>query len=103
MIKPKIVVETDERTVRVIVKQAAVFTNWLWIKHALSKVPADREVLVDLSQTRLVDHTVMEKLHEMEMAYEHAGRKFRIVGLEDHHPLSYHPQAARKKAALATI
>jgi MFS superfamily sulfate permease-like transporter len=99
MIKPRISVENvDERTVRVGVKQAAVFTNWLWLKNALKKVPADREVVLDLAETRLVDHTVMEKLHELEREYEHAGRKLHIVGLEGHVPMSSHPHAARKKA-----
>ena len=81
------------------VKEAVVFTNWLWLKGALGKVAANRDVILDLSETRLVDHTVMEKLHEMEAEYEHRGRSLRVVGLEDHSPMSDHPQAARKKAA----
>ena len=101
MLKPLITVESrDERTSVVTVKQAAVFTNWLWLKNTLDKVSSDRDVVVDLSSTRLVDHTVMEKLHELESEYEHAGRKLSVVGLDDHRPMSKHPQAARKKAAV---
>ncbi len=102
MIKPKIdVVDQDARTVRVSVRGSAVFTNWLWLKNTLAKIPADRAVVLDLSQTRLVDHTVMEKMHELEREYDHEGRKLLLVGLEDHTPLSLHPHAARKKARVA--
>jgi MFS superfamily sulfate permease-like transporter len=101
MIKPKIHVETSAAQTRVSPLGAVVFTNWLWLKHALTKAPADRELVLDLSGTRLVDHTVMEKLEEMKREYEHAGRKFLLVGLESHRPMSHHPHAARKKVAVA--
>jgi len=61
----------------------------------------DKDVILDLAETRLVDHTVMEKLHELESEYEHAGRKLTVVGLEEHRPMSSHPQAARKKAEVS--
>jgi MFS superfamily sulfate permease-like transporter len=101
MLKPRIDVREEERTVRVSVKGALVFTNWLWLKHRLGKLPRDKDVVLDLAQTRLVDHTVMESLHELQREYEHEGRKLFLVGLEHHRPLSSHPFAARKKRALA--
>ena len=98
MVKPNITVEPrDDRTSVVTVHQAAVFTNWLWLKGRLDRIGPDRDVVLDLSQTKLVDHTVMEKLHELGAEYEHAGRKLSVVGLEGHRPMSSHPQAARKK------
>ena len=100
MIKPKIDIATrDDGTSVVKVEQSVVFTNWLWLKAALGRVDPKNNVIIDLSQTRLVDHTVMEKLHEMESEYRHAGRRLTVVGLEDHRPMSSHPQAARKKGA----
>ena len=100
MLKPTISVESRDATTSVVkVEQAAVFTNWLWLKNRLDKVAPTQNVVLDLSGTRLVDHTVMEKLHELESEYEHAGRKLTVVGLEDHRPMSAHPQAARKKGA----
>jgi MFS superfamily sulfate permease-like transporter len=100
LVKPPIVVEArDDRTCSVVVKRAAVFTNWLWLKKTLDRISPDMDVVLDLSETRLVDHTVMEKLHDLEREYEHNHRKLTIVGLEDHRPFSDHPHAARKKAA----
>src|SRR5262249_25472770 len=89
----------DERTVRIIPKGAVVFTNWLWLKHVLSKVPAGKDVVLDLSETKLVDHTVMEKLDELQRESGHTGRKFLVEGLGNHAPMSSHPHAARKKPA----
>jgi MFS superfamily sulfate permease-like transporter len=99
MVKPPIAVEAkDDRTVVVSVRKALVFSNWLWLKGTLDRVGPDKDVVLDLSETRLVDHTVMESLHEMGRSYEHAGRKLVLAGLEQHRPLSSHPHAARKKS-----
>src|SRR5260370_37570994 len=69
LVKPPIVVEArDERTCVVLVKRAAVFANWLWLKKTLDRVAPDKDVMLHLSETRLVDHTVMEKLHDLERA-----------------------------------
>jgi MFS superfamily sulfate permease-like transporter len=99
MVKPPIAVEAkDDKTVVVSVRKALVFSNWLWLKGTLDRVGPDKDVVLDLSETRLVDHTVMESLHEMGRSYEHAGRKLVLSGLEQHRPLSSHPHAARKKS-----
>jgi MFS superfamily sulfate permease-like transporter len=55
-----------------------------------------KNVIVDLSDTRLVDHTVMEKLHELERDFEREGLRLEVVGLDNHRPLSAHPFSARK-------
>ena len=52
----------------------------------------------DSSDTRLVDHTVMEKLHGLQKEFERHGRTLKIEGLENHQPLSKHPDAARRKS-----
>ncbi len=91
------VVEQDPQTYRVSLQHAAVFSNWVFIKHQLSKLDRQRDVILDLSDVHLVDHTVMEKLHEMEMEFEEAGRKFHVVGLDNHRQLSNHPHSARKR------
>jgi MFS superfamily sulfate permease-like transporter len=87
----------NERTYVVVVRKAAVFSNWLGLKKVLDALEPDKDVVVDLSATRLVDHTVMEKLHDLEREYLEQGRRFVVTGLEGHNPLSSHPHAARKK------
>jgi MFS superfamily sulfate permease-like transporter len=77
-------------------RHAAVFSNWIGVKKRIERC-AHREVIIDLSQTRFVDHTVMEKLHGLQAEFRRAGRALVIAGLQRHRPLSKHPQAARKR------
>lgn len=87
---------TGDRRVTLVVKRAAVFSNWLGLRSAIVAGGAEAdEVVIDLSQTRLVDHSVMEKLHELEREFVDAGKRLTVVGLEAHVPLSKHPLAAR--------
>jgi MFS superfamily sulfate permease-like transporter len=88
-----------EDTVVISAKGSAVFTNWIPFKREIQQLGlADRNnVIIDLSGTQLVDHSVMEKLHEMEQDFDQAGLRFEVVGLEGHQQLSNHPLAARKK------
>lgn len=80
-----------------VVRKAAVFSNWLMLRAAIQKAAAGRdEVAVDLSHTRLVDHSTMEKLHELEREFAATGKTLKLIGLDAHTPLSAHPLAARK-------
>jgi MFS superfamily sulfate permease-like transporter len=87
----------DDSTYVVTVRKAAVFSNWLGLKKVLDSLEPDRDVVVDLAATRLVDHTVMEKLHECGREYAARGRRFEVSGLHNHRPFSSHPHAARQR------
>jgi len=91
------VVEQDSKTYRVTVHHAAVFSNWIFIKHKINKLDLDHDVILDLSEVHLVDHTVMERLHDMEREFDEAHRKLHVVGLDNHTKLSHHPHSARKR------
>src|SRR5262249_28403521 len=90
------VVPEGDKLVVVAVKKAAVFSNWLGLQSVIRKQAEGRdEVVVDLSRTWLVDHSVMEKLHEMERQFSEQGKQLSVIGLEAHEPRSAHPHAAR--------
>jgi MFS superfamily sulfate permease-like transporter len=95
------VVPEGDRLVVLVVKRAAVFSNWLGLRDAIVTQAVGREeVVVDMSQTRLVDHSVMEKLHEIETAFAAAGKQFKVIGLDAHRALSSHPRATRMGAGV---
>ena len=99
------VASTDDERVAVLkVRQAAVFANWLGLKSAILKYAVDRdEVVLDLSETKFVDHSTMEKLHQLEQELAAADKALKVVGLDSHRPLSAHPLAARKCARHAPV
>ncbi|MEQ1745107.1 MAG: hypothetical protein ABMA02_06770 [Saprospiraceae bacterium] len=80
------------------VEKSALFTNWLGLKSKLEAIPQGMHVTIDLSKTHLVDHSVMENLHHFEHDYILSGGHVKIVGLDEHKPLSGHKLAARKKS-----
>lgn len=79
------------------IDKAAVFTNYLGVKRKLEEIPTGFNVTIDLKKTKLVDHSVMESLHLFKNDYEsHDGGTVKIIGLEEHKPLSNHEFAGRK-------
>jgi MFS superfamily sulfate permease-like transporter len=99
------VVEDDADTYRIIASYSAVFSNWIPFRRQLvnAGMVQHKNVVLDMSECRLVDHTVMEKLHELEKDFAQEGLTFRIEGLENHRPLSKHPHAARKCKARGAV
>jgi MFS superfamily sulfate permease-like transporter len=78
-------------------QSSAVFFNWLLIRRRIVSegLKQRKNVVLDLSSTKLVDHTVMEKLEELEHTFEAQGLTLEVVGLEGHIALSAHPKAVR--------
>ena len=105
LFKPYLVVEiTGPDTCTIEVKHSAIFSNWILFKRQIDNLglKEKKNLILDMSDTLLVDHTVMEKLHELERDFEANGLKLSIVGLENHRPFSDHPAAARKKSAVVS-
>jgi MFS superfamily sulfate permease-like transporter len=93
----------DEKTVLLRVRKAAVFSNWLSLKRKIAEQGAEVDIVLDLSETCYVDHSVMEKLHELSHDFDERDRRLKIAGLEGHRALSDHPLAARKKTIEAAL
>jgi len=91
--------DVDDKTSLVRASQSAVFSNWLPFKRQIEELGRlqGRNVTIDLSGTKLVDHSVMERLEELREEFLHDGLTLSIVGLEDHSQFSGHLFAARRR------
>ena len=91
----------EENKVIVAVKNAAVFSTWIGLKSKLDRLKGNSRVILDLSETCFVDHTVMTRLQEMQNEFQKDGSVLTITGLDDHCRLSDYPTAALKNTRLA--
>ena len=103
LFRPEIEITQEDQAVVVRIRRSALFTSYVGIKSRLEGLTQHPEVVIDLAETYLVDHTVIEKLHHMVDEWSRAGRVLRLRGLEGHEPLSAHPLAARRRRAGAAL
>jgi MFS superfamily sulfate permease-like transporter len=90
----------DDNTAVIRARYSAVFSNWLLFRRNIIRLGLveRRNVILDFSQCKLVDHSVMEKLHELEGEFDQAGLRLEIRGMEGHKQLSAHDHATRKRS-----
>lgn len=89
--------QTDENTYHIEVHGAAVFSNFITLKSLLADFPASKSLYFDLSETDLIDHTVMEFIDHFADEYVANGGQCEIVGLDEHHAYSDHHLAVHRK------
>jgi MFS superfamily sulfate permease-like transporter len=105
LFKPYIdVEEVDDNTSLIVAHHSAVFSNWIPFRRQIEQIGLvqHRNLIVDVSNTRLVDHSVMEKLEEMKRHFDQADLTFEVRGLSSLLPFTDNEHAARKRN-LATV
>lgn len=100
LFRAKITVTDDGAgNVYVQVNDSAIFSNFLSLKRQLEKITGAKILQVDLSKAKVVDHTVMERLHEYSEEYTHQNKGVCLItGLSSHTRASRHPFSAGKLA-----
>ncbi len=78
------------------IDKSAVFSNYMGIKNKLEAIPPKFKVTIDLKNTKMIDHSVMENLHRYKQDYEQSGGTVTIIGHENHTAVSEHESASRK-------
>jgi MFS superfamily sulfate permease-like transporter len=98
LFKPSITVQNEsDDTTTIKVDKSAIFSTWIALKNRIGGQSA-KKIVVDLSGTRFVDHTVLANLEALSKEFSESDRELLISGLEGHKPLSEHPLAARKNS-----
>jgi len=79
------------------VTKSAVFTNFLYMKKELEKVPHGSNIEIDFNHSKIVDHSTLDNLQHFKREFENNGGKLIIHGLDNHHAKSNHEHAIRIK------
>jgi MFS superfamily sulfate permease-like transporter len=75
---------------------AAIFSNFMKLKNALAQIEPGKKVVFQLNNAYMIDHTVMEFLHDFEHNYTGTGGSCQFLGMETHDTYSRHPLSVRK-------
>lgn len=85
----------DNSYIHIALSDGAVFSNYIKLRKYLDSLPRQKHLVLDFSETIIVDHTVMKHLHQYREEYMEQGGQLEIAGLHAHKPFSRHPHAAR--------
>jgi MFS superfamily sulfate permease-like transporter len=102
LFRPYLDIESiDDTTTLVRAHRSAIFSNWIPVRRTLENegLVNRQNIVLDLSETKFVDHSVMEKLHVLQHDFEEEGLRLEIAGLDEHRPNSEHAGAGRKRVA----
>lgn len=88
----------------VTVNGAAVFSNFIGIKKRILQFDYTDDVILDVRNCRLIDHTVIENLHHIKDDFTVEGGSLEILGIDEFKPAtgSGHKHAAVKKKLATT-
>jgi MFS superfamily sulfate permease-like transporter len=79
------------------VKGAAVFSNFIKVKNKLVEFPLSSNVVLDVRECVLVDHSVIETLHHLKDDFETEGGELVIMGIDEFKPISKHKLSVHRK------
>lgn len=100
LFKPFLTINENGDEYTIDVEHSAIFSNYIGLKKQLDALPRGKSIIMDFTNTRVIDHTVQDHLSELAEKYRQGGGKFVIQGLDDHKPISAHPLATRKNLSL---
>lgn len=91
--------EVDDKTSMIIARESAVFSNWIPFRRQIEQIGLvqKRNLIIDVSDTKLIDHSVMAKLEEIRRDFDQEGLTLEIRGMESLQPLAEDAHAARKR------
>ena len=83
---------------QVSIEGSATFSNFLSLKSQIDKIPAGKQVVLDLSHATFIDHSAMEHLNRLCREYARTGGRMELVGTDHHKARSSHHLASRRLA-----
>jgi len=74
-----------------------IFSNFLGVKRLISNFPLNSQLILNISNCKIIDHSVIETLHHLEEDFKNEGGQFVIRGLELFNSITNHPDSVHKK------
>lgn len=72
-----------------------VFSNFIQLEESLDELRKKKSATIDLRKSRMVDHSVMEHLHQLQNEFSTAGKNLIIKFHERHRKVGRHPLSSR--------
>jgi MFS superfamily sulfate permease-like transporter len=88
--------EATENIYNIRVKQALLFSNNLGLKKVLAGVSTSKTVIVDLGDTKLIDHSSVVLINALSTDFKNAGGNLTTVGLDRHKQIGHHATSTYK-------
>jgi len=95
LFKVRYTIEEKDDFTKIIIQDAAIFSNLIAFKKLLVTFPEQKNIKLDLSKAKLIDHSFMSFINHFEFEHNENGGNFEVIGLERHKALSKHPLATR--------
>ena len=80
--------EENGEDIRLNQKSGLVFSNILGFKKRLAALPQGKNVTIDVSEARIIDHTSMLTLNGFSADYKEAKGTVKVIGFQHHTQLS---------------
>ncbi|HOZ86839.1 MAG TPA: SulP family inorganic anion transporter [Bacteroidia bacterium] len=95
LFKTNISVTEHEDHYLMVIRGDVVFSNILGLKKKFLNIPAEKDVIIDVSHAAMVDHTSIITLNGLVEDYKEGGGKIKVVGFENHRQLGHAPTSTR--------
>jgi MFS superfamily sulfate permease-like transporter len=82
LFKSKVKVVKNNNIYTLSVSDSAIFTNYLGFKRHLERIPSGKTIIINFSDVKIIDSTVMEHLHDYVEDYQRGGGELKITGTD---------------------
>lgn len=88
--------KTDGETTTFHITDSAIFSNLIGHKKALYNIPIEQDIIIDFSETILIDHSFMNFITRFKRNHEYNGGTVSFTGLNNHKSFTKHPLSTKK-------
>ncbi|MFM7300672.1 MAG: SulP family inorganic anion transporter, partial [Crocinitomicaceae bacterium] len=94
----KVKTTINDKTISV--EGSLLFSNFIAVKKQISDFPLNSHLIFNVSNCKIIDHSVIESLHHIKEDFQNEGGNFEIHGLEKFKSLTDHHHSVHKNQHL---